>query len=263
MSNSEGFEKLKSIGAQKIHEKTHIAKYHVQSLLHNNFDEMTKIQFLGFVSILEREYGVHLDDLRERGLHHFASARISEADGRVFLQAQKNKSNGALYTVLLVVFIGIGMFYFFTKSVEEPALSFSAQDNTTIQTVKEEILQIPSDANVSESNFVENNQTAIEVVEEVTPPVLKLKIKPHAKLWIGYIDLATHKKSQITTAKTIELDPTKEWLLSLGHGDISVDVHGTVQKYNSANNIRFLYREGTLQELSFKEFKELNKGAVW
>lgn len=54
MSVNEGFEKLGTIGAQKINEKTHISKYHVQALLHNNFDDMTKIQFLGFVSILER-----------------------------------------------------------------------------------------------------------------------------------------------------------------------------------------------------------------
>jgi hypothetical protein len=259
MSSSEGFEKLKSIGAQKIHEKTHIAKYHVQSLLHNNFDEMTKIQFLGFVSILEREYGVHLDDLRERGLSHFLSRRVPQEENKVFLEPKKTASNAKLYIVLLIVLFVFGMVYNFSKTTQETIPDLAMHDNETIKIVQEEILKIPLDTNLSDNAA---NEEVLEIEQEPKPE-LSLKIIPNAKLWLGYIDLATHKKSQITTAEAIELDPTKEWLLSLGHGDISVDVHGTLQKYNSANNIRFLYRDGVLQEISFKEFKELNKGAVW
>jgi len=259
MSNSEGFEKLKSIGAQKIHEKTHIAKYHVQSLLHNNFDEMTKIQFLGFVSILEREYGVHLDDLRERGLEHFMSRRTPQEENKVFLEPKKTTSNARLYIVSLIVLFALGMIYNLSETTKETVVDVTMHGNDTIKIVQEEILKIPLDTNISENI---QSEEVLKTKQE-PQPTLSLKIIPNAKLWLGYIDLATHKKSQITTAETIELDPTKEWLLSLGHGDISVDVHGTVQKYNSANNIRFLYREGTLQEISFKEFKELNKGAVW
>ena len=50
---NEGFDKLKSIGAQKIHEATHIARAQIQALLHERSEDMNKSQFIGFISILE------------------------------------------------------------------------------------------------------------------------------------------------------------------------------------------------------------------
>ena len=65
---SSGLEKLRSIGAQKIHEQTHIARQHAQALLHESFDDMSRIHFLGFISILEREYSVDLSDLKAKAV---------------------------------------------------------------------------------------------------------------------------------------------------------------------------------------------------
>lgn len=61
---SSDLEKLKEIGAQKIFEQTHITKEHIQAILHKSFEGLTKVQFQGFVSILEREYQVDLKDLK-------------------------------------------------------------------------------------------------------------------------------------------------------------------------------------------------------
>ncbi|MDY0116244.1 MAG: hypothetical protein RBR59_01550 [Sulfurimonadaceae bacterium] len=267
MNRSEGFEKLKTIGAQKIHEKTHISKYHVQALLHNNFDEMTKIQFLGFVSILEREYNLHLDELRERGLEHFYNLRAISEDKRIFLQPNKTKSNSTFYVVLVTIFILIGMSYSYFVTQEEQELIVTIQDNETIKIVQEEILGISDDLNSTENNETINQEVLEEAAlfqaEELAHKELSLKIIPHAKLWLGYIDLSTHRKLQTTTSNPIELDPNKDWLLSLGHADVSVLVHGVTHKYNKATNIRFLYKDHEFKEISFSEFKSLNKGAIW
>ena len=92
---SDGLDKLKAIGAQKIHEKTHIARIHVQAILHNSFEGITKIQFLGFISILEREYSVKLDELKARGLEYFGGETSQESDDiepHVFVTPKKKKS---------------------------------------------------------------------------------------------------------------------------------------------------------------------------
>jgi hypothetical protein len=89
---SDGLNKLKSIGAQKIHEKTHIARHHVQAVIHETFDDMTKIQLLGFISILEREYSVDLSDLKIK-VQDFFSVTIAEDEqnAKVFVSPKKEK----------------------------------------------------------------------------------------------------------------------------------------------------------------------------
>ena len=90
---SDGLNKLRGIGAQKIHELTHIARQHVQAVLHETFDDMNKIQFLGFVSILEREYGVDLSDLKAKGQEFYAgeSSKLHQ-ETKVFVSPKKKKS---------------------------------------------------------------------------------------------------------------------------------------------------------------------------
>ena len=65
---SEDFEKLKKIGVQRIHEATHISRIHAQAILNCSFEDMTKIQLNGFISILQREYSLDLSDLRDKSL---------------------------------------------------------------------------------------------------------------------------------------------------------------------------------------------------
>lgn len=258
MSVNEGFEKLGTIGAQKINEKTHISKYHVQALLHNNFDDMTKIQFLGFVSILEREYNLHLDDLRERGLEYFYSQKTVDEESRIFLKPVKTKSNTSFYIVLVVIFILVGMSYSFFTTQEEDDTKVNIQNNETIKIVQENILKISSDVNITEEVIAE------EVIEpEPAQKELSFTIIPNTRLWIGYIDLATHAKKQTTTSNPIELDPNKDWLLNLGHADINVEIHGEIKKYNKSTNIRFLYKDKELKEVGLTEFRNLNKGSLW
>jgi len=90
---SDGLSKLKGIGAQKIHERTHIARQHVQAVLHETFDDMTKIQLLGFISILEREYSVDLSDLKAKGQEfYFEESSKIEDDTNVFVTPKKKKN---------------------------------------------------------------------------------------------------------------------------------------------------------------------------
>lgn len=275
MSNNDGFEKLRTIGAQKIHEKTHISKYHVQALLHNNFDDMTKIQFLGFVSILEREYNVHLDELRERGLEYFTSLKVTNEDRPIFMQPKQTKSNTFLYLTLAILFILIAIGYTYATTQVNKQSEITIQDNQTIKTVQEDILGIVDDINVTDTNTTDINATKNEesIIEEgeLLEPIVKeepvkelsFKIIPNARLWLGYIDLSTHKQYQTTTFKPMILDPKKDWLLNLGHADISVVVHGVVQKYNKPDNIRFLYKDQELKEITVAESRSYNKGKIW
>ncbi|WP_434657458.1 hypothetical protein [Sulfurimonas sp. NW9] len=80
---------------------------------------------------------------------------------------------------------------------------------------------------------------------------------------MGYIDVATNKKYQKTFTGEFDLDPDKEWLLIFGHGYIDIVTDTEKKKFNSKKTLRLLYKEGAVKELTFEEFKRLNRGSSW
>ncbi|MBU1657805.1 hypothetical protein KKG72_01990 [bacterium] len=267
---SGGFDKLKDIGAQKIHEKTHIAKQHVQAILHESFDGMSRVQFLGFISILERDYSIELDDLRAKGLNSLQSSSILAQSHSVFITPKEKKNNKMRYllTALFVFVIAVSITMMNDSSQMEDEIQHI--DNTTIENTMstiepiENINQEMQDMNASledNSSAVDVNETVAAVAEKVI--VKSLKILPTVSLWMGYIDLATHEKYQKLFSDELVLDTDKNWLLYLGHGNIKIEVDGEIAEYQENKNLRFLYKDGILKKIDTEEFMSLNKGRKW
>jgi len=261
---SEGFDKLKVIGAQKIHEDTHISKGYVQAMLHESFEEMTKIQLFGFVSILEREYGVELDDLKAKISQYFVeNSKDKNEEVKVFVSPKRKRNLTPFYISTVVIIFAVVMYLTLNstsnKNNEVIKVDNSAIENATNNiTVVEEVKIV----DINESNI------SVEVVEELVVVEEKMvvksfKIKPKVRVWLGYIDLETYKKKQTTFKNELDLDPSKDWLLSFGHGHLNIEIDGVENKYTIANNVRFLYKDGQIKKVTLKEFRELNKGSRW
>ncbi len=250
---SEGFEKLKEIGAQKIHEQTHIPKEHAQSIISRKFSKMNKIQYLGFISILEREYSIKLDDLRSSAKDYFQENEEEENDEttkKLFVIPQRKKALTNYY-ILLAVLILIVVALYNTSSSQQAAITPKIE-NEKITQVKQDI--------VSKKEVPEPSKAEVKKVVEV-PKVFK--ILPKDKLWIGYIDLNTGKKRQKIFSDVFELDPDGHWLLSLGHGNVNFEIGNKFDEYTSHKNMRFEYKNGELKKLTYSEFLALNKGKKW
>ena len=275
---SEELNRLKEIGAQKIYEDTHIALKHVQSVIHESFEGLNKVQFLGFLSILEREYNLDLSELKAKGLSYFENVTPKDESNKgVFVVPKRAKKFTFVYIgVALVLFALVAFFSLENENKSEVA----KLDNTSIQsaqkTIEPELAKKAllleeelEDGNIS-STMETNSSKLVEIpapikvapVEEVVV-VKSLQIKPLSKLWIGYIDEKTRVKKQTVITKPLDLDPNKSWLLSLGHGNIEIEIDGNIQKFHSTKSVRFLYSDGELTQLSIEGFKKLNKGRLW
>ena len=261
---SEDLEKLRSIGAQKIHERTHIAQRYVQALLHESFEGMQKVQLLGFISILEREYGVDLTSLRESASAYFETLEGTlpkeEATYKKELLASSKDDNKKRYIVLviLLVVLGVGLFYF--TSMEKK----SEEKRSTVTSTQVPHESIAVDLNESNVSQKEPKQKPAQqyVVEEKDLPKT-LTILPKSKVWIGIIDLQTGKKRQKIADKPIELNASKEYLLTLGHGYIDIDIDGNKTSFKDPKSIKFLYKDGEMLQIDNKKFREYNKGKLW
>ena len=269
---SSGLEKLRSIGVQKIHEQTHIARHHVKALLHESFDNISRVHFLGFISILEREYGVDLSELKAKGEEFYTDETTEvEQDGKVFVTLKKKKNYTLVYVaVAVLIFVTVVLFTLNLSSRASTKVKVLSIDNSTIENAKESMSYNDTlkdnkltidDLNIT---IEDKNDTLPTVVEpEPIEAVKSFKIMSKTKLWLGYIDLGTYKKYQKLFSGEIVLDPKKDWLLTLGHGHVSIEIDGVVTEYKEKLNMRLLYKDSKLTKINFEEFKKLNRGNKW
>lgn len=269
---SEALERLKNVGAQKIYEDTHIPVEHVQAIIHESFDGFSRVQFLGFVSILEREYGEDLSELRSLGLENFEVQRDVLEEPSVFIAPKKKKKLTFLYLFLaLSLFAAVA--YFQMNSPEE-STEMPAVDNSRIMNVQKTMQS--DDANESNLSAMDANTTRVEVnatkvdasdlAEEViqeteTPKSLKFRAK--TKLWLGYIDVVTNKHYNKIFTGEFELDANKSWLLVFGHKFVDIALGDELVEVDKNDSLRFSYEDGELKAISKKEFKRLNRGRTW
>ena len=278
---SKELDKLKELGAQKIYEDTHIPLKYVQSVIYESFEGLNKVQFLGFVSILEREYNQNLSALKDTGLEYFNENPQEEHVNSAFFIAPKKARNFKLFYILVALLIFVFVAY---KSLEDDSLERSSNkiDNSAIDSVTQNINAtaketVSTETDEQEVNATDNNITEIKIIEPVkiakmsepivventTTTEVSLILYPTSKLWIAYINKTDGINRQGVIKEKLELDPSKIWLLSLGHGHVNIEVNGKTTKFNKPDNLLFIYEDGELKELSKTEFKRLNKGRLW
>lgn len=270
-------EKLRELGAHKIYEQTHIARRFVQNILDENFSTMNKIQFAGFISILEREYSVDLHELIEIYNDKFNEEESNEAPFVVSIQESNEKeSNKALYVALPIAILAVVffMYNFNTSSPEtkEPTALIVEEEtslvnidsefnNTTIAEAKVNLDHMDNATNPVQALTQEKVVEEVITIEPIHPS--KFEVNPRSKLWIGIIDLETYERKQKLTSEAFDLDPEKEWLLVMGHGYVDFHVNGEEKKFADENKMWFGYEKATLTKLKRQEFKDKNRGKAW
>jgi hypothetical protein len=267
-----GLDKLREIGAHKIFEQTHIARKFVEDILKGNFSTMNRVQFAGFISILEREYNVDLHELTEEYNAQFNSDNPDENEPFV-VSIQENseeKKNTKMYITAALLLSGVVLaFYSFSRSSEDvkPSIPVVVEvakpekeelNNTTIEEARSHLDKL-------EEKVEETAETAPAVVEVTVEPIHlgKFEIIPRSNLWIGIVDLDTFKRTQKLGSEPFELASDKEWLLVMGHGFVNFSVNGEEQSFKEEKKVWFAYENGVLTQLSRSEFKEKNRGKAW
>ena len=259
---SEGYKALKEIGAQKIHEATHISKVHVEAVLHDSFDGMSKVQLFGFISILEREYAVDLSDLKNKAIEYFDENKedYDDKESVKALLSSKKKINLTLFYIAIVVVIFASFMLLNINSSQGEVSEVIKVDNSAIESAKNNLSTVVV---VDTAKSEDINSSVAEEEPQKEKEIRSFKIIPNIEVWLGYIDLQTYKRHQKIFENEFDLDPSKDWLLAFGHGHINIEINGVIKEYKIKKNVRFVYKNGELKQIDFEEFKSLNRGSKW
>jgi len=134
-----------------ISKKTNIAKEDVETLFQGEFEKLTRVKALGFISILEREYKIDLSVFRDVALAHYNQHHNDHPS--VVLSAEYEDDKGGsskLFVLFVLLLLGGASWYFFTQ-FDKKLL------NGILPFVDEEITQMMGeDVNESEALSIES-----------------------------------------------------------------------------------------------------------
>ncbi|NOQ30781.1 MAG: hypothetical protein GQ570_06630 [Helicobacteraceae bacterium] len=267
----DGFEYLKKKDLFTLYEETHISQKNLKLLLEKEFDKINKVQFVGFVSILETQYGLDLSELKNEGLEYYDIHNVDRQQ-KLFVTTLKERNPYIkIYIVITLATLAVATaVYLFMSQPSSPTVK---PDNTNIdkalknikinkasQEVRSPIQSAPSP--LVEVKLIEKNVTK-------KPEVNNLKgilINPLQKVWLGIIDIGTHRKNiSKVVSKPYEIVGDKDLLISLGHGNIDVINQNSNEttKFRDGGRLRFLYSDHKLVEINGSKFKEINQGRFW
>jgi hypothetical protein len=271
---SEGFTQLQELGAQKISEHTHISKQHVQALIQENFKALSKVQFLGFISIIERDYHIDLSELKEKGVKFYGES-VPFGTASVFMEKKSKKSSKGIYILVALIIFVVAIYYNIDSEPSNMDVNATQVESVT-QEIEALVENNVSDINVSSLDENQSEEASEEtdlngtfanekIAGETTSnnTSKSLKIVANKKLWFGYIELDTENKNQKAFSGEFDLDATKNWLLLFGHNNVEIELNGQAQEFEKNKNVQFLYKDGKLTQISLDEFKKLNKGRKW
>lgn len=276
MKQCNTFEDLQALGTEKIHEQTHISRDKVELVMNKAYADIGRVQFMGYISILEREYGIDLSKIKQEYVEYYQNnAAILTPKPSVILQATSNsKPKWVLAGITVIALLTAGGYFLQGKLSSEPQ-----EDVMHLTTSAVEVVDQNSDQNVSDvnetnttaplANTVANPTLNADANKTVTPakqPVIagkQLSIRPKYKVWYGIIDMATGGKTQNITKDPIVIDTTKDCLIILGHGRVEIEYPEGKTLLDDKNTVYFSCEKGTLKQITQQEFMERNGGKNW
>jgi len=112
-------EKLENSSARSISEKTQISENNINALLEGDFAKIKRVKTMGFISIIEREYGVNLSEFKKEAIE-FYSDKIE--DNGISLQydvPEETKGKSGLFKFIIIALIIYAVWYAFTNLDKE------------------------------------------------------------------------------------------------------------------------------------------------
>lgn len=263
MSTCETFEDLQALGTEKIHEKTHISRDKVELILNKSYSNIGQVQFMGFMSILEREFGVDLGDIRREYMDYWQehAAAVPPKQSAILQPPSNTKQKQMALGGALIVLLLVGGYLLQSILSNEPREEVMTLSTVPVNPLNETNMSAAPDANgTAESNQTvmgsEANSSAVAGGKTVT-------IRPVQKVWTGMIDMASGAKTQQITGDPIVIDTSKNWLIVFGHGQLEIETPQGKQLLNGKDTVRFIYENGSFKQLSKAEFAERNGGKNW
>jgi hypothetical protein len=204
----DSIEVLEEIGLQKVSQDTHIEQKYLKYMINKDFDKLNRINTLGFIKILSREYNVDLSEWVGEFEEYWAQNRLNpEEDDKLFIVASSNeKSRKFFISFVLIIFLAIA------------GISYTLFTKQNIINVQESVVQYDKTPLVQETQeemqkYEEENETKFEqepAVIDTNSTEQILFNDENASTMQDSKEITKIKDENTTTVETLTPNPTEK-----------------------------------------------------
>jgi hypothetical protein len=243
-----------------INEKTRISIANIEKLVQKDFSGLKKVQLLGFISILEREYGGVFTDLRQASDEYFGSL-VEPINPSADLIKEVSSPSCQKWLILFLSLILIAAIWFFysslnvkqTQSLVIPEVEeLNATIAPSIIDINETDANSSNDTNVTVLN-IDNNESA-PIDSNITIKASMVKIIPVKRLWFATVDLANKKVTDHSMTNSFEANITGDMLIATSVAPFSMITAAGEKKYNDFRSHYFKVTTGGANEITKEVF---------
>lgn len=272
---------LEENSVESISKKTNISVDNLKKLFERDFSAFKKVQALGFISILERDYGLDLSALKQECKDYFVD---DEEDVKISIYQAKPKPKGRwLFFVLLLLLLGAVaslMIYNYTVQnkqnggqmflTQEMVLGeVNASDNIPEDMVangtisKDELKEFKDESLAFEDNDSAGMSDADQENNSSATASSKIILTPKYKLWFGIYDMTSGKSSHQIIKAPFELTLDSSLLIATSRAAFSIESGDTTTGYKDFKEHYFMIKDGKFSEIKREEFIALNGPKKW
>lgn len=289
---------LEEIGLYKVSQDTHIEQKYLRYMVDGDFDKLNRINTLGFVKILSREYNLDLSDWVEVFEDYWIQNRLNlEEDDKLFIVvdsgAGKAKKRFVFFVVILFLIIaGIG-YSVFTKensySNNSTYITSTFSETPVVKETQEEIskLQEEQEANTVQQIVEPKQEEILDVAPQEDINVTQEAVVEESSASIssdeqnvsnGEEVLVTQTVSEVFDNQAVITPKTKLWVgviyldnfkrrSYLGEGNFSIDLsrdqiittgHGSFKLEIEGESMEFSRQSPIRFQVENREVKEIS-----
>lgn len=272
---------LEENSVESISKKTNISVDNLKKLFERDFSAFKKVQALGFISILERDYGLDLSALKQECKDYFVD---DEEDVKISIYQVKPKGKGRwlffIFLLFLLAAVASLMIYNYTvQSKQNGGQMFLTQEmvlgevnasenipedmvaNGTIS--KDELKEVKDESLAFEDNDFAGMSDADQENNSSATASSKIILTPKYKLWFGIYDMTSGESSHQIIKVPFELALDNNLLIATSRAAFSIEAGDTTTGYKDFKEHYFMIKDGKFSEIKREEFIALNGPKKW
>ncbi len=227
---------------EEISKKTKISPISLRFIKNKEFEKIPRVKFIGFIRLIEREYGIDLSELIEE---YNSTVKNQSSPTPQKIKVQKKETPIILYILIALTLLISGAILYKTTQPTKTApiknnLEFSIAENnaSTITT--------QNDMSIIENNLtykIEEENTSLEENKTKKISINEITIIPKEKVWYRIINLDTNKTYEYLTTK-IHSFKGKNFYIKLGHGNVTIEYGDYNITPNTKKIVKILLKNG-------------------
>jgi len=289
---------IEKYGLKEISKTTKISEENIERLVRKDFAALKRAKALGFLSILGREYGLDLQNLKEEAEKYYVQHEEETKYVHQKPMLEEERSKSILIPLIILGLLAYATWYFLTQFDRKHLSQYLPFAEHTAKMPK-----VDSDAEVAKSLKIENavtqpkthsvassskqsaeqmqpEDTQVEVMESdigtvqtpskdttVKPEVIKsqnITIIPEQRLWFGLIDMDSRARKHYTIAEPFAIDVGKKrWLVATSSAPFSLKTATQTIGFNDAREHYLQLDKNGVKRLSKKEYIALGGYSQW